>query len=160
MGTNKRETAFADVGIDWDSECEVRVRKNGHMSAMKRMIPVKGKITLDATLLLDAVEEWMRKGYDVRLTRNSEEAVRFYPFASSDCKSLLVRVQPLGKAADWLKDKKIAVRHRGEMKSGEEVKSMVSEQRRKGREYVTPDTVVTCPECGFEFRVGRPNGEE
>lgn len=160
--STKRNSSFVDCAIDWDNECQIKIERGGNRGALRRMIPTRGTVTIDATAILDSVKEQMRKGYDVRLTYDGEEAVRFFPFASADCKSVLVRIQPLGSAADWLKDKKITVKHCGEKKSGSEVDALYREARAKDRkapDYVTPDMMVNCPKCGFRFRVGRPNKE-
>ena len=160
--STKRNSSFVDCDIDWDNECQIKIERGGNRGALRRMIPTRGTVTIDATAILDSVKEQMRKGYDVRLTCGGKEAVRFFPFASADCKSILVRIQPLGSAADWLKDKKITVKHRGEKKSSSEIEALYREAREKdhkAHDYVTPDTMVTCPNCSYEFRVGRPNKE-
>ena len=160
--SKKRNSPYVDCDIDLDNECEIKIKRGGGGGALHRMIPTRGVVTIDATAILDSVKEQMRKGYDVRLTCGGEEAVRFFPFASADCKSILVRIQPLGSAADWLKDKKITVKHCGEKKSSREVDELYREARLKDHrapDYVTPDTMVTCPNCSYQFRVGRPNKE-
>ena len=160
--STKRNSSFVDCDIDWDNECQIKVKRSGNCGTLKRMIPTRGTVVIDATKLLLKVKESMRQGYRVDLACEGEENVRFFPFASADCRSVLVRLQPLGSAADWLQDKKITVKHLGEMKSRGEVDELYREARAKDRkapDYVTPDTMVNCPKCGFQFRVGRPNKE-
>lgn len=154
----KRETAFLDGSANWDEECEVKVKRNGNNHhSLRRMVPTRGVVCIDATAILKAVEAQMRQGYDVRLACDGKEAVRFYPYAATDLKAILVRIQPLGEAADWLKAKKLTFKHKGETLSARKASELAREQEERYLDYVTPDIMATCPKCGYEFRIGRPN---
>ena len=67
----------------------------------------------------------------------------------------------MGYFRDCLSDLKPHVTHNRKELNEVELRREVNAQRAKYEEFrenrisVTPDTVVTCPSCGTEFRVGR-----
>ena len=92
------------------------------------------------------------------------ESVRLIPVLDKSCKIMHVTAQSMGKFnSELLADKKVTVIHRDRELSEKETENLVSAQaakfdpefRRAERYHVSPDTVVTCPNCGTEFRVGK-----
>ena len=79
--------------------------------------------------------------------------------ASPDCKTMYPAAQMMGVSKDWLVGKMLRVSHRNHEIRGAQVQSLINEAKMHSdakRRCVSPDTVVKCPNCGTEFRVGRP----
>ncbi len=148
---------------NWDPEVAI-LRHGASNSAIKRKVRTKGVVYVRAARILEGIVKNLRKGYEVRLTDGGEnDAIRIFPIASVDCRRMYVRTQAMGELCEVLKDKKLVVTHGGEQLSEHETERIVNEQRERYEEdrklHVTPDTMVTCPNCGTEFRVGRPRKE-
>ena len=160
MDTNK-ETVPRFEGCNWD-EPVVNVQRNGTKTTLHRKVLTRGVKTLCVGNVMKEVKALLRRGIEVRLSDEyGNEAVRFFPLASTDCKKMFVKAQAMGNFGHCLADKKLRVRHCGKEIGKAETKELVDEQSsaysdtKPDRPSVTPDTVVTCPNCGTEFRVGR-----
>ena len=151
------------AGANWDKP-EVKVTRSGGKGIERKVLTVN-TVTIDATALLDKIEKLMRQGNEVRLTRRSQEALRFIPLSDRECRKIEPRAFFMGDMAKMLADKKLKITRLGAEIPQSAVQKLVDRARELGREaeerrrHVTPDTVVTCPNCGTEFRVGRPNSE-
>ncbi len=148
---------------NWDPEVTIQ-RDGARHRALRRKVVTKGIVHVRAAKILEGIVRNLRKGYEVRLTDNAEnDAIRIFPIASKDCRRMYVRTQAMGGLCEVLKDKTLVVTHGGEQLSERETERIVNEQHERYEEdrrlHVTPDTMVTCPNCGTEFRVGRPNKE-
>ena len=93
-----------------------------------------------------------------------DPCIRLYPVASTDCTKIYVASQAMSALSQCMTDKTpVVVQGKGkkeEIVSSEKLDAMISEQKKLHEEYqnrisVTADTVVTCPNCNFEFRVGK-----
>ncbi|MBP5510488.1 MAG: hypothetical protein J6Z49_06185 [Kiritimatiellae bacterium] len=160
MDTNK-ETVPRFEGCNWD-EPVVKVQRNGRETTLHRKVLTRGVKTLNVGNVMKQAKELLRRGIEVRLSDEcGNEAVRFFPLASTDCKRMFVKSQAMGGFSQCLADKKLRIRHCGKEIGKVETKRLVDEQSalcsatEPDRPNVTPDTVVTCPNCGTEFRVGR-----
>ena len=163
MNTNANETRLE--GANWD-EPVVKVRRNGNMGNVKRKVLTKGVKVLNVGAVLKQVKELLRQGYEVRLADDyGMDAVRLFPLAKPDCKSMYAAAQTMGTFRQCLMGKKLRVRHgEHEIKSAEAAamvkEAAVRKEQNDKRMWITPDTVVRCPKCGTEFRVGRPNNNK
>jgi len=146
---------------DWNETLHATaLNKGDHYSAKARC---RGKLTEDviaarAGLGADDIERLLvvignavREGYDVTLC----EAVRFYACVSR-LETPFVAAQTMGNFRRSIADKAVRPVLHGRNVSVARVKEL-DRQARRERRHVTPDTMVACPKCGFEFRVGRPN---
>jgi len=144
---------------DWNETLHVTaLDKRDHYSAKAKS---RGKITedkiavragldpADVERLLVAVGNAVREGYDVHLC----EAVRFYACVLK-LKTPFVTAQTLGNFRRSIADKAIRPTLHGKEVSLARVKEL-DRQARREHPHVTPDTMITCPKCGTEFRVGK-----
>lgn len=151
------------AGANWDKP-EVEIKRTGGKS-LERKVLTTGTRKIDATRLLDDIRQLMRQGFEVRLTCNGQDALRFVPLSDRECSKIEPHAFFMGKMAKMLGDKKLKITRNGEEVPQSDVQELVDHMREMARvkddkrHYVTPDTVVTCPNCGTEFRVGRPNKE-
>ena len=152
----------------WDADdITVRVKKNGHI--LRRKVLTKDIVCVNSALLMQDIADALRKGNEVRIgSPENGAAIRLFPCMTADCRKMEVIAQTMGAFRDLLSDKKVHVVHNGEEIGEKTIAKFRREMRENGLQYkanaverahVTPDTVVACPRCGFEFRVGRPNKE-
>ena len=165
MNTNTNTNEPRLEGVNWD-EPVVKVNRNGNMGNVKRKVLTKGVKVLSVGAVLKQAKELLRQGYEVRLADDyGLDAVRLMPIAKPDCKSMYVSAQTIGTFRQCLIGKKLRVRHGNHEIKSAEAAAMVKEaavrkEQHDMRIWITPDTVVKCPKCGTEFRVGRPNNKE
>jgi len=114
--------------------------------------------------VLDGIVHVLRCGYEPVLGTTGE-GVRFYPMLSHDYKTLTLTAQSVGKFrerleglhADCTNGKEGEVRSDSEVdgSSEEHATAHAKKLNAEKRICITPDTVVTCPKCGTEIRVGK-----
>ena len=157
---NALETRIACT--NWDEETPVALKASGRGRLPARKVLTKGvvKIALNRPLA-ERIATMLGCGYEVQLTVNSKEAFRMYPCAKSDFKSMFLRCQAMGEFGEAIyRGRKLTFTSRRGYRriEREEVDERVERAKREAadkREHVTPDSVVTCPQCGYEFRVGK-----
>ena len=165
--TTTGQARFA--GANWDSDnMTVRLRSNG--DRVKRKVLTRGVtcITLNEGTFRD-IMHYLRFGNEVRLMfPGMLDAIRLFPCMDAKREKMEVIAQTMGEFRNLLSDKKVRLVHNGKEVDDTHLKAMKKRAHQKDleykantvqREFVTPDTVVACPRCGFEFRVGRPNKE-
>lgn len=144
---------------NWDKpEVNIVGHGKGHAPARKVCTP-NGMRKIDATEILDEAHALLRAGYEVRLaSERFGEAVRLVPMMASDLGSMQVHARAMGGFRDeTLRDKRARLVRLGKEVSAKKAADYMSAKRAEtpnGAE-VTPDTKVTCPNCGTTFRVGR-----
>ena len=121
-----------------------------------------GRVVIPAPTVLQRSVKCLRQGKIVELSDSSgKSCIMLVPIASADCKSILVAAKSMTPLSRCMTDKKpVVVQGRGKnlkAVSSDGVQDLVDEQaeRFEQRISVTADTVVACPQCGFEFRVGK-----
>lgn len=151
---------------NWDPE--VQVKHQGKHSSLRRKVLTRGIIRIKMPCLVEKITSKLRRGLEVRITgADGEDAIRFFPLAGTDCKSMFPKAQAMGDFAKCLGDKRLTVvsGHDRRKLDDDEIGSKIAAQKERyveeyerthaDRPSVPPDTVVTCPNCGTEFRVGR-----
>lgn len=157
---NALETRIACT--NWDEETPVALKANGRGRLPARKVITNGvvKIALNRSQA-ERIATMLGCGYEVRLTVNGEEAIRMYPCAKSDFKTMALTCQAMGEFGNAIyRGRKLTfTSRRGHRRiERDEVDERVERAKREAadmREHVTPDSVVTCPQCGYEFRVGK-----
>lgn len=153
---NTTERRF--TGTNWD-EPEVKAKKRSAKRAdLSLKVLPRGRKTIKCAKLINDLIRNLRMGFDVYLSNDEGDAVRLYACMKSDCSTMFVTAQTMGKFRNSLSDKKAKVTYRGKEVDGE---TLATEAKERHEEYkasrleVTPDTIVICPECGAEIRVGK-----
>ncbi|MCR5414936.1 MAG: hypothetical protein K6F50_09475 [Kiritimatiellae bacterium] len=147
---------------NWDEGVEVKLRERGKHRLPERKVITTGIAEIDLTKRqMDLLVAYARQGRDVRLTYGSSSAkesiCRFIPCLDKDGNliSTAQTMQPFRGRLYEGKRVSITTRRGGDDVTKEDVVRRIREIQRARREQVSPDTLVTCPECGTEFRVGR-----
>jgi len=142
----------------WEASVHATLQGPGRAD-MKRKVRTRGVKTIDVLDLFEETLIYLRKGYEVRLTSQCDgEAIRLYPCLDADYKTMFVAAMTMGSFRQSIGDIPFRMEHCGETVDPTtecEAKQRKAETIRETRRNVTPDTVVTCPKCGNEFRVGK-----
>ena len=153
-------------GVNWD-EPIVNVVKSGRsgQSCLKRKVMTRGIMRIRAFApTKEAIVKCLREGYEVRITDAMDnDIIRLFPCVKTDMKTMFVTAQSMGDFRECIGDKKVRSIHCGKEISDNEVSRLKNEQTKAYKEArrrltVSPDTMVTCPKCGTEFRVGKQLG--
>lgn len=154
---------------NWDTEVPVMTIKRSSQPSNRKVI-TKGVINSwnnpmvanDDAAVLTRILDYVRAGYEYRMIdENGEEALRFIPVVEKDMKTVSLVAQTMGSFRKALNDKEVKPFYRGEEVTRTKAAKLIEDEAEKGREYqrnrvnVSPDTLVTCPKCGTEFRVGK-----
>ena len=165
MNTNSK-TQGADgeprvVCTDWDEEVPVATWSKGRRRKPARKVITNGKVRIALTRpQTERIANMLGRGNEVRLTAGGEDAIRLFPCADTDFRTMFVASETMGDfrhAAYRGRRLAFTSRHGRRRIGREEIEERV-ERAGSGaaeRRRVTPDTVVECPKCGFEFRVGK-----
>ena len=140
-------------GTNWDPVVNVKFQ-GVTKAALSRKVVTTGIETVECEELLKTIAAWLRSGKEVRLG----DAIRIYPCMDVGLKSMFPAAQTIGDFRNLLRDKKTQAIH-----CGKSVKKdvIVKKAKERNEEYksnrieVTPDTMVVCPVCGSEIRVGK-----
>lgn len=155
---------------NWDTEVTVMTNKRSSRPSNRKVL-TKGIISGEDLNALTAAEDaavltrvldFVRAGYEYRMVdENGEEALRFIPIVERDMKTVTLVAQTMGSFRGSLNDKEVKPFYRGEEVTRKKAKDMGDKELEHQREWsktrlnVSPDTLVTCPKCGTEFRVGK-----
>lgn len=162
---------------NWDADYfHVKVKGNGHGRKPARKVVTRGIHKVLLKVEKSEITNYLRRGYEVRLVFAGycENAIRLFPFMARDLKHMEVKAETIGSfRTETLADKNAVFARLGKNVSRSDVEDFESEKKNEtpvGKwkpsmggesdiQSVTPDTMVTCPKCGYNFRVGRKNNE-
>ena len=161
---------------NWDTDYfRVNVHSYGRGRKPARKVVTKGIEYVTIPTNIGRICDHLRKGYEVRLRfagGDGKDSIRLFPFMAQDLKHMEVKADTMGSfRTDTLADKKAVFALVGKQVSQAKIEEFVAEKssetpigKWKGGEseqdYVTPDMMVTCPRCGYNFRVGRKNNDK
>lgn len=149
---------------DWDEDVPVATWAKGRRRMPARKVITKGvaKVELTARQAGSIVGK-LAAGMEVRLAMGGEEAIRLFPCAATDFRTMFVAAETMGGFRhDAYRGRHLAfTSRRGARRvSRDDVAARAERVRdaRRERAQVTPDTMVECPSCGYTFRVGVRQG--
>ncbi len=146
---------------DWEKSAPVALRTHGSGYGVARKVLTNGIGHINLTnSQMENLTKMLRSGKEVRFRHDGEDLWRMYPCADVDLKTMFVATMTMG---DFRRDVYKGKRLRFTSESGkrdlkaEDVDRIMSEAAadRAEREHVSPETVVVCPQCGYEFKVGK-----
>lgn len=169
--SNKPEEIRLKV-TNWNEAVPTMVSRD-HGSTGSRKVVTRGIVrSSDETLgnfeesysaiMLHVIADFLREGYEYRLTDTSgDDAVRFIPMVAKDMNTVYICAETMGSFRAKLNDKRVTPFYRGEEISRHEANDMLEDTKAMDRQYhnkrrnVTPNLVISCPECGAEVRIGK-----
>lgn len=154
---------------DW-RDLPVAITNKGHAKPLNRKVLTKGTTEIKITdRLYTRLCRELTAGKEVRLVWGDVPFVRFYPVVGNDLKTMKTMAQTMnpfrGNVYNGMNEFRFVTGRGRRVLAKETVECRMAAKcdersaKRKtdgGNRYVTPDMMVTCPECGTEFRVGRP----
>lgn len=149
---------------NWDEAVAVATWAKGRVQKPARKVLTRGVAKVKLTKgQMSGITKMLGSGMEVRMGFGGEDAIRLYPCAATDFKTMFVAADTMGEFRHAVyRGRRLAFTSRrgGRNVSREEVEARVGrvERARQERVHVTPETVVACPACGFEFKVGKSLG--
>ena len=149
---------------NWDEAVPVSTWAKGRTRKPARKVLTKGVAKVKLTSgQMSNITKMLGSGMEVRLDFGGDAAIRLYPCAAPDFKTMFVAADTMGEfrhAPYRGRNLAFTSKHGARSVSREEVEERVErvESARVERAHVTPETVVACPKCGFEFKVGKSLG--
>jgi hypothetical protein len=146
---------------NWDEEVSVATWARGRARKPARKVLTRGVAKVELTKgQMGGITKMLGSGMEVRLDFGGEDAIRLYPCAATDFRTMFVAADTMGEFRHAVyrgKSLSFTSRRGRRAVSREEVEERVGrvETARQERAHVTPETVVACPRCGFEFKVGK-----
>ena len=146
---------------NWDEEVSVATWAKGRARKPARKVLTRGVAKVELTKgQMGGITKMLGSGMEVRLDFGGEDAIRLYPCAATDFRTMFVAADTMGEFRHAVyrgKSLSFTSRRGRRAVSREEVEERVErvETARQERAHVTPETVVACPRCGFEFKVGK-----
>ena len=146
---------------NWDEAVPVSTWNRGRTRKPARKVLTNGVDEIELTKSQTSrITKMLGSGMEVRLDFGGEGAIRLYPCAAADFKTMFVAAETMGEFRHAVyRGKKLAfTSRRGVRAVGEdEMRERVGrvESARQERSHVSPEVVVECPKCGFEFKVGK-----
>ena len=146
---------------NWDEEVSVATWARGRARKPARKVLTRGVAKVELTKgQMGGIMKMLGSGMEVRLDFGGEDAIRLYPCAAADFRTMFVAADTMGEFRHAVyrgKSLSFTSRRGRRAVSSEEVEERVVrvETARQERAHVTPETVVACPRCGFEFKVGK-----
>ena len=145
---------------NWDEEVPVATWTKGRRRTPARKVLTKGVAKVELTKAQTArIARMLGMGMEVRLAAAGEDAIRLYPCAATDFRTMFVAAETMGEFRHAVyRNRSLAFTSRkGRRRVDEEeiAERVVRAGRDDARAHVSPETVVRCPKCGFEFKVGK-----
>lgn len=146
---------------NWDEDVPVSTWAKGRTRKPARKVLTKGVAKVKLTSgQMSNITKMLGSGMEVRLDFGGDAAIRLYPCAAPDFKTMFVAADTMGEFRHAVyRGKNLAFTSRRGRRSvsREEVEERVGrvEAARRERSHVSPEVVVECPKCGFEFKVGK-----
>ena len=146
---------------NWDEAVSVATWAKGRARKPARKVLTRGVAKVKLTKgQVGSIAKMLGSGMEVRLDFGGEDAIRLYPCAAADFRTMFVAADTMGEFRHAVyRGRCLAFTSRRGRRalSREEVEERVErvETARQERVHVTPESVVACPRCGFEFKVGK-----
>ncbi len=146
---------------DWDDGATIAVTPHGAGQRIAKKVLTTGIVSINLTRT-----QWqeiignLSQGKEVRLAHDGVDMIRLFPCAEGDLAGMFVCAQTMGdfRHEPYVgKSLKYTTRKCTMALSKTKVEKLVRRARQKDpeREHVSPETVVKCPNCGTEFKVGK-----
>ena len=169
MSKRKNENGEPRVEGEWDAEVSIKRQKDRTHQSMARKVLTNGVVKIPIYSLScnsKVISNYLRCGKEVMMTDEREKPIiRLFPCMNSDFTEMYVSAQTLGDFRHkTLEGIKWHTSYHGLFRTNNEVRELNEVERKANakRKFieVTPDTVIECPKCGTEIRVGKVLGNK
>ncbi len=153
------KTAIPHPFNDWTDGATVRIKTKGPGRLPTRKVETTGRtnISLTRTQALRLVGAALR-GEETYIAYEGEDIIRIFPYLDADTGRMISLAETLGnfrsKLFTGLKLNITSLKGKRQI-SRDEFDYQMAKARNTKRDHVTPETLVRCPRCGKEFKVGK-----
>ena len=153
----KTDTRTRIECTDWDDEVPVATWTKGRTEMPARKVLTKGVAQVPLTKgQVSRINAMLGSGMEVRLAICGEDAVRLFPCAETDFRTMFVAANTMGEFRHAVyRGRNLSFTSRCGARDvcREEVDERAGRvaQARRARVHATPETVAECPNCGFVF---------
>ena len=156
MPSKKEVRPLEPVG-KWEATVSLS-SKGSNRADMRRKVRTNGIRRIDASDIIADAMNLLRAGFEIRLKdADGEDAIRLYPCLDADYTEMFAAAQTMGEFRHGLKDIGFTMKRSGNYANREEATAARARTKalKVRRQNVTPDTIIVCPKCGTEIRVGK-----
>ena len=166
---NRKTKTTTETRIEC-SEWNVAISNKGFARKLNRKVLTKGttQIAIPPSIYEKLCSE-LKAGYEVRFAANGEEFVRFYPVMLPNLSKMEAIAMTLNSLRNstyaGMKDFQLVTRSGKTKRERATVNEMIKRKEdeiatfkkslKQLKHGVTPDVMLTCPNCGYEIRVGK-----
>jgi len=134
------------------------IKKHGTRGVNRRFVPRDiVNIPWGYPIRESEIIAYLKSGYEVRIG-SMKSGIRLFPYLNTDFETQRIVAQTHGDFREAIKDAPWTEGGRVEHDM-DEMRKCVERRNTFDREsyqsHVSPDTMVECPKCGFNFRVGK-----
>ena len=136
---------------------KARFGSDGRKNATpRRFVHNRGVVRIEDAALERKIIDYLKSGYEVRLFNGS---VRLYHCVDKEFRTMYIAAATLAdsRVRGCVNDVEFDFVRRDGRHDVQDVIDLELDHRQERDEtvHVSPDTVVECPKCGFQFRVGK-----
>lgn len=120
----------------------------------RRYVHNRGIKSIEDRRLEQKITEYLRSGFEVRLFGGS---VRLYHCVNKEFNTMYIAATTIAdsRVRSCVHDIEFDFVRKDGKHDRQDVIDMELDRRQAAMLHITPDTVVECPECGTQFRVGK-----
>ena len=136
---------------------KARFASDGRKNATpRRFVHNRGVVRIEDAAMERKIIDYLKSGYEVRLFNGS---VRLYHCVDKEFRTMYIAAATLAdsRVRGCVNDVEFDFVRRDGKHDVQDVIDLELDHRQAKDEmvHVSPDTVVECPKCGFQFRVGK-----
>ncbi len=145
---------------NWDEGAPVTLHSHGRYRLPERKVLTTGIVEIKLTKTqTDTLTAQVRQGREIRLTSHYGNGCinRFFPCMDKEGNLVLAAQSMLPFRREIYEGKHVSIvgNREGGTVTKEQFAESVKAISKAKREHVTPETLVKCPSCGTEFKVGK-----
>lgn len=152
------------IEANWETSAPVSVKLNGGRQGTSQKVKTKKVETISLPFTVENARQYLRHGAEVRFVdTNNKEWLRLFPMVDTKSDRLYPVAQTMG---DFRRNAYDGITPFYSWRKGAVGVEAIRDANKAARELreeivsVTPDKIITCPNCGTRFRVGKSKGDK
>lgn len=153
------------IEANWETSAPVSVKLNGERKATSQKVKTKKVEIISLPFTVEDARQYLRRGSEIRFTDGAgDEWLRLFPMVDTKTDRLYPVAQTMG---DFRRSAYDGITPFYSWRKGAVGVEAIRDANKAARELreepivsVTPDKIITCPNCGTRFRVGKAKGDK